>query len=256
MKDNLILKKYKNENVNGTFNLLEENTFFGSKVIEIEDDIIIDDKSIQYFQYYYNVTDFNDQIQVSLSKNNGYQYYELDSYSENFFILDSVDLKYNNHSIIMAQQSDNDEFKLNFMYQLVSVIPPQSANLIHKKYRHLIVEDGNLSYMCPLDFNLDFAGKKNDFEAIAILPYLNLQKIKQEVDNVSTKHERGKNEGGEYFKYYIYTLPAGFTFNTIHFVKRNFKHKIKPKPKQQEMTEDTEPIDDENSLYSILKQKK
>ena len=109
MKDNLILKKYKNENVNGTFNLLEENTFFGSKVIEIEDDIIIDDKSIQYFQYYYNVTDFNDQIQVSLSKNNGYQYYELDSYSENFFILDSVDLKYNNHSIIMAQQSDNDE---------------------------------------------------------------------------------------------------------------------------------------------------
>ena len=56
--------------------------------------------------------------------------------------------------------------------------------------------------------------------------------------------------------YYTYTLPAGFTFNTIHFVKRNFKHKIKPKPKQQEMTEDTEPIDDENSLYSILKQKK
>ena len=231
---------------NPSFPLKSFTTFFEQDVTAMCNDYIL---GIQWVLGYY--------MGISITNNYIYNYLYAPLLYDIFITLDS---NIDNNKLVtlnnVKQKSDNDEFKLNFMYQLVSVIPPQSANLIHKKYRHLIVEDGNLSYMCPLDFNLDFAGKKNDFEAIAILPYLNLQKIKQEVDNVSTKHERGKNEGGEYFKYYIYTLPAGFTFNTIHFVKRNFKHKIKPKPKQQEMTEDTEPIDDENSLYSILKQKK
>ena len=39
MKDSLLLKKYKTENVNGTLNLDEEKTFFGTKVMDIEDEI-------------------------------------------------------------------------------------------------------------------------------------------------------------------------------------------------------------------------
>jgi len=109
MKENLILKKYKKETVNGTFNLLEEETFFGSKVMEIEDDIIIDDKSVQYFQYYYNVLSPNDATGQTLAKNNGYQYFDIDQFQETFFLLDVVDLKLNNHTITKNQQTEIDE---------------------------------------------------------------------------------------------------------------------------------------------------
>jgi len=109
MKETLILKKFVKENVNGTFNLLEENSFFGSKIMELEDEVIVDDKSIQYFQYYYTSTDPNDTTGQTLMKNNGYQYYNLNSMYETFFILDSVDLKYQNHTIRKATQTTRDE---------------------------------------------------------------------------------------------------------------------------------------------------
>lgn len=36
--------------VNGTFNMKEKSTFFGSKMLEIEDSVIIDNQSLIYFQ--------------------------------------------------------------------------------------------------------------------------------------------------------------------------------------------------------------
>ena len=108
MKDNLILKKYKKETVNGTFNLLEEETFFGTKVMEIEDEININDKSVQYFHYFFNAG-VNDTTGLTLAKNNGYQYNQLDLFNETFNILDLVDLKLNNHTIIKSQQTVLDE---------------------------------------------------------------------------------------------------------------------------------------------------
>lgn len=109
MKENLILKQFTKENVNGTFNLLEEETFFGSKVMEIEDDIIINDKSVQYFQYFYTPITSDDVTGQTLAKNNGYQYFELSQFVEDLFILDVVDLKLNNHTIIKTQQNEIDE---------------------------------------------------------------------------------------------------------------------------------------------------
>jgi len=109
MKENLILKKFKKENVNGTFNLLEEETFFGTKVMEIEDSISIDDKGVQYYQYFYNIVDVNNPIEVEKAKNNGYQYNEVNDFLETFFLLDVVDLKLNNHTIRKQQQTELDE---------------------------------------------------------------------------------------------------------------------------------------------------
>jgi len=102
MKENLILKKYKKEKVFGTFNLLEEETFFGSKVMEIEDNISLDDKSIQYYHHIDNTSD-------ETSKNNGFQNYELNTFLETFCILDVVKLKLNNHTISKLQQSAKNE---------------------------------------------------------------------------------------------------------------------------------------------------
>lgn len=93
MKENLMLKKYITEPANGTFNLLEKTTFFGSKMIDIEDSIIINDAAIDYFQYSNN-----------LESNDGYQYYVLNNFLETFFLLDLVQIKYDNHTISKGQQ--------------------------------------------------------------------------------------------------------------------------------------------------------
>lgn len=125
MKDNLQLKKFITESVNGTFNLLEESTFFGSKIMDIEDDIVINDNSIQYFQYYYEITDelINSakteerQVILDLAKNNGYQYYTVNEYEETLFIMDIVSLKDEYHTITKIEQSDIDD-KLNTKWQI------------------------------------------------------------------------------------------------------------------------------------------
>lgn len=98
MKDDLILKKYKKEKVNGTFNLLEEETFFLSKIMDVEDNILLDEKSVQYFNYI-NIDD----------KNDGYQNYELNTFIEDLIIVDMVKIKKNNHTIIQKQQNNRDK---------------------------------------------------------------------------------------------------------------------------------------------------
>lgn len=99
MRDNLQLKYFEKENVNGTYNLYEEATFFNSKIMDIEDEIIIDDKSIQYYQ-----VDEDKEIGI------GYQYQDsqLSLYNEKFKLLDLVNLKLSNHTINLVQQTKID----------------------------------------------------------------------------------------------------------------------------------------------------
>jgi len=99
MKDSLMLKKFETSKVNGTFNLLEEKTFFGTKVMDIEDDIHITDKSIQYFNI------------VNNELSNGYQYTIINNYEEDLVIMDVVEIKYNNHNIKKALQNKQDEIQ-------------------------------------------------------------------------------------------------------------------------------------------------
>ena len=98
MKDNLELKKFEKEYVNGTYNLIEQKVFFNSKIMDIEDEIIIDNKSIQYYQIIDNNDDFG----------YGYQYY-IKTTKEKFEFLDVIVLKKNNHSITLLQQDDVDK---------------------------------------------------------------------------------------------------------------------------------------------------
>jgi len=98
MKDSLMLKKYKTENVSGVYNLKEEKTFFGSKLMEIEDYIEIRDRSIPY----YDVNDVTDM-------NSGYQYYDLNEIKESITIFDIVSIKNNNHKISKSLQNDDIE---------------------------------------------------------------------------------------------------------------------------------------------------
>lgn len=108
MKDTLILYKFNTIPVNGTFNLLEERTFFGSKMMEIEDTIKIDKTSIQYNQYWIDTNINTGSTYMELSKNNGFQNYVFNQSLEDVFIQDLVLLKLDNHTIKKFQQSDID----------------------------------------------------------------------------------------------------------------------------------------------------
>ena len=50
MRRDYISPEYKSVRVYGTFNMLEESNFFGSKMLEIEDSIIISNQEIIYYQ--------------------------------------------------------------------------------------------------------------------------------------------------------------------------------------------------------------
>jgi hypothetical protein len=90
MKSDTFIIKYDKQPQKGTFNMKETNCFFGSKMMEIEDEIVIDDKLIQYF-----------------NKLNGYQNYDnlVDEVPININLND-IKLSYHTISIIQQNQTD------------------------------------------------------------------------------------------------------------------------------------------------------
>jgi len=97
MKNDLILKRYNKETDNGTKNMNEVRSFFGSKLIDIEDTIIIDNKSIQY-------TELQDSV------NDGFQYYDNKSFGtlEVPILRNLSDLKEQYHTIKILNQNIQD----------------------------------------------------------------------------------------------------------------------------------------------------
>jgi hypothetical protein len=98
MKSDLIINRFKTEPTIGTKSTLEEKTFFGSKMIDIEDQILIDESYIQYSEIF-NTGDTN---------NNGYQYYDDIDYLEKIYLVNLTDSKYLYHSINLMSQTNMD----------------------------------------------------------------------------------------------------------------------------------------------------
>jgi hypothetical protein len=92
MKSNLILKKFNTNTVPGTMNQKELRTFFGGKIIYSENNIYINDDSINFSQV---IGDFN----------NGYQYYNQVADWETNFYENLTDLKLNNQNISLFSQT-------------------------------------------------------------------------------------------------------------------------------------------------------
>ena len=98
MKSDLIISRYKTEKIIGTKSSFDSRTFFGSKMIDIEDSITIDDRLIQYSE----VFDTDDK------RNNGYQYYsDLDNV-EKIYLVSLFDVKNDYHTVTLGSQSDID----------------------------------------------------------------------------------------------------------------------------------------------------
>lgn len=107
MKSDLIITRFKTETVIGTKESNDTKTFFGSKMVDIEDVITVDNSKIQYSEVY----------TTGNTENNGYQYYDDVDNKENIYLIDLSDVKYNNHSMSLLSQSTVD-LKSNTQWKL------------------------------------------------------------------------------------------------------------------------------------------
>ena len=96
MRRNYISPDYQNIAVNGTLNMIEESTFFGAKMLEIEDSILISNTDIIYYQ-----RDNKEQIDLSVESS-------LPSY-----IYSPSDDKLANHTIVLDESQSSFQLDNN-----------------------------------------------------------------------------------------------------------------------------------------------
>ena len=90
MKSTLIIRKFNTTPTIGTRSAKEIKSFFGSKLIDIEDDITVNDISIQY-------SEVVDKVNI---QNDHYQYFNKNALHPETVILKSLDdVKFENHSL-------------------------------------------------------------------------------------------------------------------------------------------------------------
>jgi len=108
MKSDLIISRYKTEKIIGTKSSFDARTFFGSKMIDIEDSILVDNSEIQYSEIF-DVID---------KRNNGYQYYiDIDNV-EKIYLVNLTDVKDTYHTTTLGSQS-NVDLRLNTQWTIL-----------------------------------------------------------------------------------------------------------------------------------------
>lgn len=137
MKSNLMLSKYNTQTIQGTFNLVENKTYFGSKMIKMENNISILDNRIQYTQI------FNDVNTLY----NGYQYKDYISYKdEKIFLKDLSVLKNENTNIELINK--DSVYKNNTIWEVTI-----DYNNILREYLFLKLKEKR-AFKCVIPQNL------------------------------------------------------------------------------------------------------
>ena len=132
MKSNLIIRKYDTTPAKGVRSSKEIKSFFGSKLIDIEDTIYINDISIQY-------SEVVDKVNI---QNDHYQYYDQNILHSETNILRSLDdVKYENHSIDIYSQIDTTVISANRNFEWIMVI---NAKNILREYLFLRLKESRV----------------------------------------------------------------------------------------------------------------
>lgn len=72
--------------------------------------------------------------------------------------------------------------------QLLSVLPPQSANLLPRPFAELMVEPSSpLTEYYPIDFTTDPNGKRQSWEAIVEIPFIDADVLLETVNQILEK---------------------------------------------------------------------
>lgn len=91
--------------------------------------------------------------------------------------------------------------------QLMACLPPGSSGLVPKPYRNLMTApDSPILDFYPVDFAVDMNGKKNPWEGVNLLPFIEIERLKESIeshcpDSKLTQVERERNERGKIFCY-------------------------------------------------------
>jgi len=102
--------------------------------------------------------------------------------------------------------------------QLLSVLPPKSANLIPRPLNRLLLDrDSPLRPFCPDTFEVDLAGKRKEWEGIPILPIVDFSAVRGEyfarVTEVSERDLKRNITG----KSFVYEHSPNFQFQFKSF---------------------------------------
>ncbi len=132
MKSNLIIRKYDTTKVGGVKSSKEIKSFLGSKLIDIEDVIYVNNISIQY-------SEIVDKVNI---QNDHYQYYDINLLHPEVNILKSLDdVKYENHSIDIYSQKMPKLNSVNQNYEWILVI---DAKNILREYLFLRLKESRI----------------------------------------------------------------------------------------------------------------
>jgi 5'-3' exoribonuclease 1 len=91
--------------------------------------------------------------------------------------------------------------------QLMACLPPGSSTLVPKPYRILMTSpDSPILDFYPKDFAVDMNGKKNPWEGVNLLPFIEIERLKSSIethcpDLKLTSFERERNQRGKIFCY-------------------------------------------------------
>jgi 5''-3'' exonuclease len=91
--------------------------------------------------------------------------------------------------------------------QLMGCLPPASASIVPKPYRKLMCSpDSPIIQFYPQEFEVDMNGKKNPWEGVNLLPFIDVNLLKKSIlelcpDHLLTADERRRNGLGKVFLY-------------------------------------------------------
>jgi 5'-3' exonuclease len=104
------------------------------------------------------------------------------------------------------------------LQQLLGVLPPGSRRFLPAPYQRLMIDaDSPLNHYYPLDFPIDLNGKKHDWEAIALIPFID-EKLLLDACNAIPQgemkaEEKKRNMFGSSFNF-VFDANAKETYKT------------------------------------------
>lgn len=142
MRRNYISAEFKYDNVYGTYNMVEQSSFFGSKMLDIEDSISISDQSILYYQ-----KSNNEQVDVSVEN------------SLPSIVYNSADDKLSNHTISKDESQSTFQLDTNTKWIIDINISTVLSNYLFATLKQYRTFEGVLNNMTTYN-DVNFAVKE------------------------------------------------------------------------------------------------
>lgn len=114
--------------------------------------------------------------------------------------------------------------------QLLSVLPPKSANLIPAPLNRLLTDENSpIKQFCPDTFEVDLSGKRREWQGIVILPIIDIEIMRkayfEKIGNVDQR-ELKRNFTGRSYVYVYSPIPKGIFKSYYGDIQRTYVNTI------------------------------